>query len=278
MYSPKDYWAELAEQYGAVDSSGFAPILHPGAPPWFNQAIDHIQQGAVQRAVALAKLSSGARLLDVGCGTGRWVRRYRELGFSPVGVDATIGMLRIARSHRTTCPLAAGLANDLPFSNDVFDCVSDITVVQHIPYRLQPQALREMIRVLKPGGRMILFELIRGAGLHIFPRQPQDWIREVESCGATLIGRFGQEYFFPDRLFVLFAQTLFGRKPNKAGCAPAVSNDSSSTDNSLTRRLYWQVRRILVPLSVWIEPAFASIFSASTATHAVFVFRKNSYE
>jgi SAM-dependent methyltransferase len=274
MYSPKDYWAELAEQYGSADSSGFAPILHPGAPAWFNQAVDYIQFRAVQRAVALAKLSPDARFLDVGCGTGRWVRRYRELGFSPVGVDATIGMLRIARSHRTTCPLAAGLANNLPFSNDVFDCISDITVVQHIPYRLQSQALSEMIRVLKPGGRMILFELIRGAGAHIFPRQPQDWIREVESCGATLIGRFGQEYFFPDRLFVLLAQKLVGRKANQAGCAPAVSNDSSSTDNSLTRRLYWRVRRILVLFSVWIEPVFASMFPASTATHAVFVFQK----
>ena len=274
MYSPKDYWTELAEQYGSVDSSGFAPILHPGAPAWFNQAIDYIQFRAVQRAVALAKLSPGARFLDVGCGTGRWVRRYRELGFSPVGVDATIGMLRIARSHRTTCPLAAGLANDLPFSSDVFDCISDITVVQHIPYRLQPQALREMIRVLKPGGRMILFELIRGAGSHIFPRQPQDWIREVESCGATLIGRFGQEYFFPDRLFVVLAQKLFGRKLNQADGAPAISKDSSSTDNSLTRRLYWRMRRILVPFSVWTEPVFASVFPASTATHAVFVFQK----
>src|SRR5712672_1974823 len=125
MYSPKEYWAGLAEQFDSLASTGLAPILHPGAPAWFNEAIDHIQFRALQRAVAIAKLSPGARFLDVGCGTGRWVRRYRELGFSPVGVDATIGMLRIARSHRTTCPLAAGLAYNLPFRNSVFDCVSD---------------------------------------------------------------------------------------------------------------------------------------------------------
>jgi SAM-dependent methyltransferase len=274
MYSPKEYWAALAEQYDSVDSSGFAPILHPQAPSWFNQAIDHIQFRALQRAVAIAKLSPGARFLDVGCGTGRWVRRYRELGFSPVGVDATIGMLRIARSHRTTGPLAAGLAYNLPFSNDVFDCISDITVVQHIPYSLQPEALREMIRVLKPGGKMILFELVRGAGLHVFSRKPQDWIREVESCGATLIGCFGQEYFFPDRVFVRLALTLSGRKPNDARHVQAISQDSASIENSLTRRLYWRMRRIIVPFSVWMEPVFANIFPPSTATHAVFVFRK----
>jgi ubiquinone/menaquinone biosynthesis C-methylase UbiE len=274
MYSPKEYWADLAEKCDSVDSSGLAPILHPGAPSWFNEAIDHIQFRALRRAVAIAKLSPGARFLDVGCGTGRWVRRYRELGFSPVGVDATIGMLRIARSRRTTGPLAAGLAYNLPFSNDVFDCITDITVVQHIPYRLQPEALREMIRVLKPDGRMILFELIRGAGLHIFPREPQDWIREVESCGATLIGCFGQEYFFLDRLFVRLAQTLSGQKRNHARHVQAISHASSPIESSRTRRLYWQMRRIIVPFSAWIEPAFANIFPPSMATHAVFVFRK----
>src|SRR5215472_2095089 len=130
MYSPKDYWADLAEHRDSADVSGFAPILHPRAPSWFNEIIDHLQFRALQQALSIAELSPGARFLDVGCGTGRWVRRYRELGFSPVGVDATIGMLRIARSHRTACPLMAGLAYNLPFSDDVFDCLSDITVVQ----------------------------------------------------------------------------------------------------------------------------------------------------
>jgi|SRR6266480_3098665 len=137
MYSPKDYWTSLAEGFESVDVSGFAPVLHPPAPPWFNQVVDDLQFCAIQRALAIAAISPGARFLDVGCGTGRWVRRYTELGFSPVGVDATFGMLRIARTRRTNVPLAVGLAQSLPFSNSVFDCLSDITVVQHIPYDLQ---------------------------------------------------------------------------------------------------------------------------------------------
>jgi ubiquinone/menaquinone biosynthesis C-methylase UbiE len=54
-------------------------------------------------------------------------------------VDATIGMLRMARAHDTTAPLVTGLAQSIPFSNASFDCVSDITVVQYIPYELQPK-------------------------------------------------------------------------------------------------------------------------------------------
>src|SRR5208283_2214126 len=160
------------------------------------------------------------RFLDVGCGTGRWVRRYEQLGFSPVGVDATIGMLRIARAHDTKGLLTTGLAQTLPFSDAAFDCLSDITVVQHIPYEFQTQAFREMVRVLKPGGRLILLEVIGRKvssiekDSHVFPRKPRDWINEVECCGASLIEWFGQEFLLADRLYVRLAQSLSGRKDN----------------------------------------------------------------
>jgi SAM-dependent methyltransferase len=275
MYTPKDYWSDLAEVFESTDRLGFAPVLHPQAPSWFNQVIDNLQFRALRRALTIAAISPGARFLDVGCGTGRWVRRYSELGFLPVGVDATFGMLRIARSHQTSIPLTAGLAQSLPFSDSVFDCLSDITVAQHIPYDLQSTALREMVRVLKPGGRMILFELTRGQGSHIFPRSPGDWIRGVESHGATLIDWFGEEFFLPDRVFVFLAKTVYGREGNHVDQAQRTSPTYSSRESSLTRRLYWRLRRITVHFSAWTEPAMARICPAFLATHAVFVFRKN---
>ena len=274
MYSPKDYWSNLAEGSESMDRLGFAPILHPQAPPWFNQVIDNLQFRALRRALAIATILPGARFLDLGCGTGRWVRRYTELGFSAVGVDATPGMLRIARSHRTRVPLVVGLAQSLPFSDSVFDCLSDITVIQHIPYDLQSTALQEMVRVLRPGGQMILLELTRGQGAHIFPRSPRDWIREVESHGTALIDWFGEEFLLPDRVFVRLAQSVRGRKGNHVDRMQPASPNPSSRRSSLTGRLYWRLRQITVPFSAWTEPAVAKICPAFLATHAVFVFRK----
>jgi|SRR5215467_1643317 len=274
MYYPKDYWSNLAEGFESVDRSGFGPVLHPQAPRWFNQAIDDLQFRAVRRALAIAAISPGARLLDVGCGTGRWVRRYAELGFLPVGVDATFGMLCIARSHQTSVPLTVGLAQSLPFSDSVFDCLSDITVVQHIPYDLQSAALGEMVRVLKPGGRIILLELTRGQGSHIFPRPPKDWISEVESHGTVLIDWFGEEFFLSDRLFIFLARTVYGRRRNSVQQTQSTSSAYSSRRSSVTRRLYWRLRRITVSFSAWTEPVIARICPAFLATHAVFVFRK----
>jgi SAM-dependent methyltransferase len=281
VYSPRDYWSSLANDGESSDSLGFAPILHPLAPVWFNQLIDKLQFHALRRALTLAQVSPGARFLDVGCGTGRWVRRYEELEFSAVGVDATIDMLRIARARKTRSPLATGLAQSLPFSNATFDCLSDITVVQHIPYELQSRALQEMIRVLKPGARMILLEVIRGNNsqvakdAHVFPREPRDWIREVEDCGATLIDWFGQEFLLADRLYARLAHALYKPKGSFVDQVQSASYRSSSRKSSMARRVYWKFRRITVPLSVWSEPAVARICPASLATHGMFVFQKH---
>ena len=274
MYSPKDYWTNLAKDYERVDTSALAPILHPQAPAWFNHAIDNLQFRALKRALSLAEISPGSRILDVGCGTGRWVRRFEELGFCPIGVDATCSMLSIARSHRTTAPLIVGLASSLPFSDAAFDGVTDITVVQHIPYKLQLKALQEMVRVLRPGGRMILLELIRGKGSHIFPRLPIEWIREAESCGAHLINCFGHEFFFLDRLFASVAHTFFGRSSSHEEPVQSPRPSSRSQEQSVSRRIYWQLRRLTVRLSASTEPIAEKICPLSMATHAFFVFSK----
>ena len=92
-------------------------------------------------------------------------------GIRPTGVDATPSMVRLARERGITAPLIAGEAYRLPFADAAFDLVSDITVIQHIQSSLQRVALEETARVLKPGGCLILMELIRGKGW-TFPSAP----------------------------------------------------------------------------------------------------------
>jgi SAM-dependent methyltransferase len=273
IYSPKDYWENLAERFASVDADGLAPVLHPDSPSWFNHLIDDLQFRAVRRAVAVAAIPAGARILDVGCGTGRWVRRYQQLGFRVTGVDKTLAMLHVARAHGAAAALIAGEAYSLPFPDSRFDAVSDITVTQHIPTHLQRQALGEMMRVIRPGGCVILMELIRGQGAHVFPRKPQDWIEQAASCGAKLVGWFGQEYLLLDRLFVHIAQGLAGKNGSSSSAA-AISQRPSSQHSMIVRRVYWGFRRVTVPISAWADPVADWICPAHVATHGVFVFRK----
>jgi ubiquinone/menaquinone biosynthesis C-methylase UbiE len=269
-YSPKEYWTGIAADVRSADASGLAPVLHPGAPDWFNRLIDRLQFRAIQRALALAGVQRGARILDVGCGTGRWLRRYKELGLVATGVDATPGMLALARERGTTAPVVAGEAGCLPFGDTEFDCVSDITVVQHIPRSQQPEALGEMVRVLKPGGRLILLELIRGEDAHVFPRSSQDWIGQAETVGAKLIGSFGQEYLLLDRLFSSAARGLTEGNSSHAGTGTA----GTAAHSRLARRIYWGMRHLIAPLSTWTDPLAERFCPAHFATHGVFIFGK----
>ncbi len=271
-YSPKEYWRSVAIGAGSTDAAGFAPILHPAAPFWFNEQIDQLQFRSVRRALSVAQITSGARVLDIGCGTGRWIRRFQQLGFKATGVDATPEMLQLALQRGTKASLLGAEAHRLPLADQTFDCVTDITVVQHIAPGLQPVAIAEMLRVLRPGGSLVLVELIRGRGTHIFPRNPDDWIRQTTDNGARLIDWFGLEYLIPDRAFVTLARMLPGSTRN-AGATPTIPG-STNEHLSPTRRIFWGIRRVTVPVSAWVEPIAAKLCYSAFATHGVFVFRK----
>ncbi len=276
-YLPREFWTRLAKDFGESDLTGFAPVLHPGTPRWFNAVIDRLQRRTWSRTLNYCSLPQGARVLDVGCGTGRWVRRLEKHGLSVVGIDQSSEMLSLARKRGTLSPMVSGEVQNLPFHDESFECVSAVTVIQHIPPHEQVRALSEMVRVLRPGGYLFLIELIRGHGLHVFSRLPDDWIGQVSTLGVSLVSWRGHEYFLFDRCFVYSVQKL------RALAGYPVSEDSSPHSGpaggnqelpNLARRVYWMLRRIAVALSVWVEPLFEKVCPSSLATHGVFLFRK----
>src|SRR5260370_36238919 len=117
--------------------------------------------------------------------------------------------------------MVRGQIQNLPFRGESFECVSAVTVIQHIPPQEQVRALSEMVRVLRPGGYLFLIELIRGHGLHVFSRLPDDWIGQGSTLGVSLVSWRGHEYFFFDRRCVYSVQKL------RALAGNTVSEDSS---------------------------------------------------
>jgi len=275
VYSWREYWEGLAASYGRTDAHGFSPVLHPGAPTWFNALIDRLQEHAWREGLQACMLADGSRVLDVGCGTGRWLRRYAQRNLSPVGIDATQGMLQLAAASGVDCELVVGSAQNLPFGDGVFDLVSAVTVIQHIPPAEQRDALKEMARVLRPGGNLLLLELIRGRGPHIFSHCPLEWVEEASSAGLSLVGWRGQEYLVLDRVFVQIVQALRNLAGKNAGSSlPDQTPTGKSKSVSTARLAYWAIRRCTCALSECIEPAARNICPDEWATHALFVFKK----
>jgi len=132
----------------------------------------------------------GERILDIGCGTGTltWeiARRMHDQG-DVVGIDAAHTMIRVARSKRasTLCRYELALAEDLPFADGYFDAVTSCLFFHHIDLDLKRKTLNGVLRVLRPGGRVVIADMgppysLRGSALSygawILFRQPE--IRE----------------------------------------------------------------------------------------------------
>jgi ubiquinone/menaquinone biosynthesis C-methylase UbiE len=282
VYAWKDYWANLARSYGSVDPESFAPVLHPDAPTWFNSTIDRMQEESWRRGLSRCRLIDHASVLDIGCGTGRWSRRYLQLGHRPVGLDATQGMLRLATATGLACPLIVAHAQRLPFRDSSFELASAVTVVQHIPSSDQRDVLKEMVRVLRPGGHLILIELIRGKAPHIFPRSCKNWVETAASVGLSVVYTEGQEYLLFDQAFVKFVQALLRLARNRSGSVLPGQDGTPAGGakyKSAGKSLYWSGRRISCKLSEWVEPLVRKICPSSWATHGLFVFlKKNGIE
>jgi len=102
------------------------------------------------------ELPAGARILDVGCGTGEYVRRANELGFTASGLEPADAMRAAAISKNPGATIVSGVATDLPFGDESFDLVICIEVLRYLDRSDIRQALRQIHRVLRPGGTMFL--------------------------------------------------------------------------------------------------------------------------
>ena len=85
--------------------------------------------------------------LEIGCGTGIHAAQVRELGWAPIGVDLSAGMLRHARGR---LPVVQADAGRLPIRDDSLPAV--IAMMVHTDMPAYPTVLREVARVLRPGG------------------------------------------------------------------------------------------------------------------------------
>ena len=119
----------------------------------------HWQRMRLEAATRLVGEGPGS-LLEVGVGSGRLLGALAERGWDVTGVDAAPRMVELAREPVSAAKLEVARAEELPFEAGAFDVVVAIGVLE---YGDVEASLRELARVLRPGGRAVLGLLNGGA-------------------------------------------------------------------------------------------------------------------
>ena len=152
-----------------------------------------------QQDLALARLlpKRGERILDLGTGPGRALRALEQQGCRAIGIDLSAEMLSRAREQ---APVVRASASALPIKSGAFDGVVCTNSFHHYPEPLG--TLREVRRVLAPGGRAVLIDpnlehpaarlaiyggeaLLLGMGVHL--HAPEEWRALCRAAGFTSV-------------------------------------------------------------------------------------------
>jgi SAM-dependent methyltransferase len=116
------------------------------------------QQRRLEMIVRGAGKRIHGRVLENGCGVGMYVERLAGLGSRVTGLEYDFERAREARTRASEIVNAAG--ESLPFPNSFFDLILSHEVIEHVMD--DRQAVCEMVRTLKRGGRLVLFVPNRG--------------------------------------------------------------------------------------------------------------------
>ncbi len=150
------------------------------------------------------------RLLDIGCGTGRFLDFVKQAWprLPVIGIDLSEPYIAEARRHlrhRGWARLLVAKAEALPLADASQDAVTSVFLLHELPPKVRRAMLRELARVLKPGGRLVLVDSLQRGDepdydgmLEIFPQNfhepyyagylTEDFAALAAACGLHHVG------------------------------------------------------------------------------------------
>lgn len=122
-----------------------APVFAEAAQAGMPAALQPLAQTMV------TAVGHGARLLDLGCGTGRDLAYFAQHGLQTIGLDQSLGMLHYA-ARKSSGPLIQARLQALPLAAECIDAIWCCAALLHLPKAWMPAVLTDMRRILRPAG------------------------------------------------------------------------------------------------------------------------------
>lgn len=272
-----EFYRDIHRKWVETDpNNSLAPVTCPAAPRWFNYFVSFAHQLGMEKAIAFLRSKmgplEGRSVLDLGCGRGRWTKKYASFGCRVTGVDISLEAVQVlAREmpeHRFLCQDISKLI----VPSEAFDIANSVTVIQHMPTEQQRETLKYATAALKKGGYLVLLEnTVDFDSPVVFPHSPKDWISMAEASGLQLCGSWESNYEVLFRTVIPSVKRLLSvgkRRDENVGPADA-SMKRRGPSSRLKPALYTLMAVPSFPLE-WLA-CKVRVFEPS---HEVMVFRK----
>jgi ubiquinone/menaquinone biosynthesis C-methylase UbiE len=127
--------------------------------PGYDRVLGRMTTSVRERAIRLLPPTTGATVLDVGCGTGIWLEAYAAAGATCTGIDLSPAMLDVAaRRLGNRAKLELADATNMPFGDGAFDIVVASLLLHELDPGTRTTILDEMRRVLSHNGRIMIVD------------------------------------------------------------------------------------------------------------------------
>jgi len=184
----EDYWKRIHNS----TEDDLASVCFPGKPHYFNRFFDRVQKYSLEKYFKNVKISfEGKKLLDIGCGRGRWLSFY-EKRYKAVVTGIDLSRRAVETCRRKGFNAFRGSIIQLPFRDGCFDYINSITVLLHLPYVLKENAIAEISRVVRPKGKAILIEgTWKDPAPHVYGLNILEWEKHFNKYGMKLVHKSG---------------------------------------------------------------------------------------
>ena len=155
-------------------------------------AVSSLSVGGVDRLRGLGlealrnRLKPGAAILDLCCGSGEAAAPWIRAGYAVTGLDVSPRALDLAAQRHPSMQRVEGLAEEPPFEDQSFNAIQLSVALHEFPRAEREQVLKRALRLLKPGGWLVVVDLHSADPLMRLPQQIFCALFETETAIAML--------------------------------------------------------------------------------------------
>ena len=155
-------------------------------------AVSSLSVGGVARLRGLGlealshRLESNAEILDLCCGSGEAAAPWIDAGYAVTGLDVSPRALDLATQRHPLMQQVEGLAEEPPLKDQSFDAIQLSVALHEFPRAEREQVLTSALRLLKPGGWLVVVDLHPADPLMRLPQQIFCALFETETATAML--------------------------------------------------------------------------------------------